>query len=61
MITNETLVLITVNFLFSFGICLIAITPKLLKLDMGKLFWALYGVTISTLLVIAFNIHLIKG
>jgi len=61
MITNETLVLITVNFLLSFGICLIAITPKLLKLDMGKLFWTLYSVTMSSLLVMALNIHLIKG
>lgn len=61
MITNETLVLITVNFLLSFGICLLAITPKLIRLDMGRFFWALYGVTISTLFVIAFNIHLIKG
>ena len=61
MINNETLVLITVNFLFTFGLCLIAITPKLIRLDMGKLFWTLYGVTMSSLLVMALNIHLMKG
>ena len=61
MITNETLVLIVVNFLLSFGICLLAMTPKLIRLDMGKLFWTLYGVTMSSLLVMALNIHLMKG